>query len=121
MGVFFFLLVLFLVFGGFGVVGQIFGIFFGIFGGLLGLFFSFFFSILPFLILFKILHVIFGGSPRRAWVHAGPHHYSRGHWGSFCGPDDEVNGDKLKNEEKRKRDAYYGDPNDPYQQDVRIV
>jgi hypothetical protein len=124
MGVLFFLVVLFLVFGGFGVIGQIFGLFFGIFGGLLGLFFSFFFTVLPFLILFKVLHVIFGGHRHKAWVHAGPHAYSRGnwggHWGSFCS-DDDNDDSKLKNEEKRKRDAYYGDPNDPYQQDVRIV
>jgi hypothetical protein len=120
MGVLFFLFVLFLLFGGLGIVGQIFGVFFGLFGGLLGLFFSFFFSILPFLILFKILHVIFGGHRHKAWVHPGPHQM-RGHWGGFCDSSDDHDGDKRKNEDKRKRDVDYRDPQDPYQQDIQIV
>jgi hypothetical protein len=120
MGVLFFLLVIFLLFGGFGVVGQIFGIFFGIFGSLLGLFFSFIFTILPFIILFKILQAIFSGHRHKSWVHVGPYQ-SRGHWGGFCGGNDDDSDGKLKNHEKRKRDIYYRDPQDPYQQDVQIV
>ncbi len=121
-GVVFFFVVLFLLFGGFGVVGQFFGLFFGLFGGLfglvgglIGLFFAFLFTVLPFLILLKFLSAIFGGlHQKQVWVctdHHSPRHPL----------EDEFYGDKRKNEDKRKRDLYYRDPQDPYQQDIRIV
>ena len=120
-GVLFFFVVMFLLFGGFGVVGQIFGLFFGLFGGMLGLvgvliglFFTFMFTILPIVVLIKLLSAIFGGSHhKRAWVCTdgqSDHHL-----------EDDFYSDKRKNEDKRKRDLYYRDSQDPYQQDIRIV